>query len=132
MAADRTPGLALSITDRDRTLHVATYGLAEIASGTPVTESTRFEIGSIGKCFAADVLLALAAEGQVDLDAPVSTYLPWFQLRGDFAPITLHHLLTHTAGISSGVDGSPDAVVEALTLAESRRWHPTRRALPLR
>ena len=63
-------------------------------------------------------MLAHAAEGQVDLDAPVSTYLPWFQLRGDFAPITLHHLLTHSAGISSGVDGSPDAVVEALTLAD--------------
>ncbi len=118
MAANRTPGLALAITDRDHTLHIGTYGLAEIASNTPVTEATRFEIGSIGKCFAADILLALAAEGKVDLHTPVSTYLPWFQIRSDFPPITLHHLLTHTAGISSGVDGSPDAVVEALTLAE--------------
>ena len=118
MATDRTPGYALAITDRDRTLYVGNYGLAEIASNTPVTDGTRFEIGSIGKCFAADVLLALAAEGRVDLHAPVSTYLPWLQFRSAFAPITLHHLLNHTAGISSGVDGSPDAVVEALTLAE--------------
>lgn len=118
MAAARTPGLAIAVTDRERTLYVGTFGLAEIAGNTPVTEATRFEIGSIGKSFAADVLLALAAEGRVDLHAPVSTYLPWLQIRGGFAPITLHHLLTHTAGISAGVDGSPDAVVEALTLAE--------------
>ncbi len=124
MAADRTPGLALAITDRDHTLHVATYGLAEIASNTPVTPSTRFEIGSIGKCFAADVLLALAAEGKADLDAPASTYLSWLQIRGEFPPITLHHLLTHTAGISAGVDGSPDAVVEALTLADLGAGNP--------
>ena len=49
MAADNTPGLALALTDRERTLRVATYGFADLAARTPVTPDTLFEIGSIGK-----------------------------------------------------------------------------------
>ena len=117
MAADRTPGLTLAITDRERTLHVGVYGLADIAIAAPVTPKTRFEIGSIGKSLAADVALALATEGRIDLHAPVTAYLPWFEIRSEFAPITVHHLLNHSAGISSGLDGTADAVTEALALA---------------
>ncbi len=117
MAVDRTPGLSLAITDRERTLHVGVHGLADIATGEQVTPDTRFEIGSIGKSLAADVVLALAAEGRIDLHAPVTAYLPWFEIRSEFAPITVHHLLNHSAGISSGLDGTADAVTEALALA---------------
>src|SRR5215212_2689846 len=75
---DGTPGLSLAITDRERTIHTAAFGLAEIASGTPVTTDHLFETGSIGKSFTSIALLQLADEGKIDLQAPVTDYLPWF------------------------------------------------------
>jgi CubicO group peptidase (beta-lactamase class C family) len=124
MKADGTPGLALALTDRDRVLHVATYGRADIVANTPVTPETLFETGSIGKSFTADALLILAERGRVDLDAPVTDYLPWFAVRSRFGPITLHHLLTHTAGIIAGPDGTPSGLAEVWALRETETGSP--------
>lgn len=124
MAAGGSPGVAVAITDRDQTLYIGSYGFADIATRTPVTPETLFEIGSIGKSLAADVLLSLSEDGIVDLQAPVTDYLPWFMVRSRFAPITLHHLLSHTAGIVAGNDASPDAHGEILALAETETATP--------
>mgnify|MGYP000089751315 CR=1 FL=1 len=104
MQAGDIPGLALALTDREQTLHVATYGFADVAARAPVTPDTLFEIGSISKSFTSIALLQLWEEGRLDLDAPVSRYLPWFQVRSCYEPITLHHLLSHTAGIITGTE----------------------------
>lgn len=124
MAADRTPGLALALTDRERTIHHAEYGYADLAARTPVTPATLFEIGSIGKCFTAILCLRLAEAGTLDLHAPVTRYLPWFAVRSDHAPITLHHLLSHTAGITVGTDATPDARSEVWALRETETGGP--------
>ena len=89
MAADNTPGLALALTDRERTLRVATYGFADLAARTPVTLDTLFEIGSIGKSFTSLALLREHEAGTLDLRAPVARYLPWFAVRSAFPPITV-------------------------------------------
>src|SRR5687768_14195561 len=47
------PGVAVAVTDRERTLGVIAHGYADIGSGTPVTPGTLFQIGSISKSFAA-------------------------------------------------------------------------------
>ncbi len=121
MRQDGTPGLAIALTDRERLLMVGTYGFADLAARTPVRPETLFEIGSISKSFLAIILLQMAEAGAVDLRAPVTRYLPWFAVQSDYAPITLHHLLTHTAGIIAGTDFSPDARAEvwALRLTET-------------
>ena len=49
MSADGTPGVGLALTDRNRSLRVATYGAADLAAGSPVTADTLFEIGSMSK-----------------------------------------------------------------------------------
>ena len=118
MDADGTPGVSLALTDREHVLHVGTYGQADLAAGTPVAAEVLFEIGSIGKSFTADALLILAERGAVDLDAPVTEYLPWFAVRSRFGPIALRHLLTHTAGIVAGPDGSPSGEGEVWLLRE--------------
>lgn len=64
MAADGTPGLALALTDRERTLHHASYGVADRAAGLPVGPSTLFEIGSIGKSFTAILLCGWRRRGR--------------------------------------------------------------------
>lgn len=118
MAADGTPGLALALTDREKTLHHAEYGVADRGAGTAVGPETMFEIGSIGKSFTAILLVRLAEAGAIDLQAPVTRYLPWFEVRSDQPPITLHHLLTHTAGITVGTDSTPDARSEVWALRD--------------
>jgi D-alanyl-D-alanine carboxypeptidase len=116
----RQPGLTLGVTDRNETLAVRTYGLAELASQKPVIPETLFEIGSIGKSFTAILVLQLVDEGKIDLQAPVDRYLPWFtvgQPAGD-SPITIAHLLSHTAGIVAGIDGTPEAAFQVWSLRD--------------
>src|SRR5918999_6017373 len=57
MRQEGTPGLALGLTSRDRTLRVATYGFADRGARIPVTPEHLFEIGSISKSFTAIALL---------------------------------------------------------------------------
>ena len=119
MAADGTPGISLAITDRERVIDTAAFGLANIDAGTPVTPHHLFETGSIGKSFTAIALLQLADEGKIDLQAPVTDYLPWFSIRSEFEPIRLHHLLTHTAGITSALDFAPAGRIQVWALRDA-------------
>jgi D-alanyl-D-alanine carboxypeptidase len=120
MERARQPGLTLGLTDRDGTLLVRSYGLADLASKQPVTRDTLFEIGSIGKTFTAVAILQLVDEGRIDLHAPVDGYLPWFtvpQPEGHSA-ITIAQLLSHTAGIVAGIDGTPEAAFQVWSLRD--------------
>jgi CubicO group peptidase (beta-lactamase class C family) len=118
------PGLSLAITDRNSILAAESFGYADLAARTPVAPTTLFEIGSIGKLFTSIVLLQLRQEGLVELDAPVTRYLPWFAIRSKHEPITLHHLLTHTAGIAAGPDLSSDSRFDVWALRESKTGPP--------
>ena len=93
------PGVALAVTDREKLLRRATFGYADLASGRPIQPGSVFEIGSIGKSFTNIALMQLRDEGRLDLHAPVSRYLPWFEVQSDYGPITTHHLMTHTSGL---------------------------------
>ena len=106
MDTDRLPGMSLAVTDKDSTVHVSTLGLADVSSEAPVDEDTLFQIGSISKSFAAIALLQLCERGKVQLNAPVGEYLPWFEVKSRYGAITLHHLLTHTAGIPMGSEAT--------------------------
>jgi CubicO group peptidase (beta-lactamase class C family) len=114
-----TPGLALAVTDRERVLGVLTDGLANIDAGLPVDPEHRFQIGSISKGFTAMALLQEWEVGRLDLDAPVTEYLPWFEVRTRFAPITVHHLLSHTGGITCGTDATGEAAAEVWSVRET-------------
>jgi CubicO group peptidase (beta-lactamase class C family) len=116
---DNIPGIAIAVTDRKKLLRVAAYGLADVAAKTPVTADTLFEIGSITKSFTAIALLQLHEEGLVDLHAPVTRYLPWFSVPSKYEPITLHHLLSHTAGLIMGTEFSTEARYEVWALRET-------------
>ncbi|MDQ3695649.1 MAG: beta-lactamase family protein [Chloroflexota bacterium] len=118
------PGIALALTDRDRPLLTASYGSANLDANQPVTDETLFEIGSIGKSFTAIALLQLREEGTVDFHAPVVRYLPWFEVRTAYEPITIHHLLSHTAGIIGGTDFTPAPTYEVWSLRETETGCP--------
>ena len=120
MERNRQPGVALGLTDCDRTLAIRTYGFADLASQRSVTPEVLFEIGSIGKSFTAIAILQLVDEGRIDLDAPAEQYLPWLVIdrRGGDAPITVRHLLSHTSGIVAGIDATPDAAFQVWSLRD--------------
>jgi CubicO group peptidase (beta-lactamase class C family) len=125
-----TPGLAIALTDRDRTLGVVLDGLANVDAGTPVAPEHRFQIGSISKGFTVMALLQQREEGRLDLDAPVTEYLPWFEVRSAFGPIAVRHLLSHTAGIVCGMDSTGEAVHEVWALRQTHAgWAPGERFL---
>ena len=95
-------GLAVGVIGPGSAPLFAGRGLADVASIMPITEDTVFRIGSITKLFTAIAVMQLEEEGLVDLDAPVNEYLRAYRLIPDdpgFRPVTLRHLLTHTAGI---------------------------------
>ena len=120
MEQSEQPGVALGLTDRDGTLAVRTYGFADLAARRPVESDSLFETGSIGKSFTAIAILQLVDEGRCDLDAPVARYLPWLEIgqRAGDPPITARHLLTHTAGIVTGIDATPEAAFQAWSLRD--------------
>lgn len=119
-----TPGLTIGITDRNRLICEATYGLADLATQAPVSPDTLFEIGSLGKPFTNIILLQLREEGKLDLHAPVSHYLPWFQVQSEYPPITTHHLMSHTAAIVQGTDLAPHGLYESWALRNTKAGAP--------
>jgi CubicO group peptidase (beta-lactamase class C family) len=87
----------------DSVLLERAYGQADRAFGVPNRPDTRFEIASVSKTFVAAAVLRLAADGRVDLQAPVARYLPDLPAPDSGAAwagrVTVHQLLTHTAGL---------------------------------
>ncbi len=116
---DGIPGIAVAVTDRQRMLHFSASGFSDISGKKPITPDSLFHIGSISKSFASIVILQLVDEGKLDLHAPVKDYLPWFEIKSAFKPITLHHLLTHTGGIITGTEIGYDALGETALLMET-------------
>src|SRR5213594_2471361 len=98
LPAIQSPGVAIGLTSRDDPIGVVTVGHANLPAREPVRPEHRFQIGSISKSFTAIALLQEHEARRLDLHAPVTEYLPWFEVRSPSGPITLHHLLTHTAG----------------------------------
>src|SRR5580693_1348373 len=110
-------------------------GLADIEAGVPCVPATRFQLCSVSKQFAAAAVMLLVESGQLDLDEPVGRWLPggppqWRQ-------VTLHHLLSHTAGIphwleAPGLDpAEPMGISERLEIIQATplraepgaQWH---------
>jgi D-alanyl-D-alanine carboxypeptidase len=104
LEASHAGGAALVITDREEILGVVVRGMADVASRAPVRPETRFQIGSISKSFAAIVAMQEVDAGRLDLHVSVNEILPWLELPEPFGPITMHHLLTHTAGLHTGAE----------------------------
>ena len=73
------PGLSLIIVDGQDRVFIQTYGYADLDEENPVTKETVFELGSCSKAFTALAALRCEKEGFLELDQPVSRYLPWFQ-----------------------------------------------------
>jgi CubicO group peptidase (beta-lactamase class C family) len=103
LAASTTPGLAVALVHRGQVVWVAGYGLADPATGQPVTASTRFQAASLSKPVTAWGVLRLVESGGIGLDEPIVGRLRrWRPPPSPFDAdgITVRRLLSHTAGLS--------------------------------
>ncbi len=99
MRSGVVPGVAVGVVDADGA-RTWGFGITNVEHPLPVDADTVFEIASITKTMTATVAARLAADGRLDLDAPVRRYIPDFRVAdaGVSARVTVRDLFTHTAG----------------------------------
>ncbi len=123
LEATGVPGAAVGLITGGELAALRAYGFADIESRRPVTAETVFNVGSISKVAAAWAAMRLVADGRLELDRPVGTYVddwPPGDSEFDERKVTLRRLLSHTAGLSLGAvpEYGPDdrvpSVAEAL------------------
>ena len=98
-------------------IRTAAAGLTNISSGVEMTPETVMHIGSITKVFNTTLLMQMVDDGLVELDAPVSTYLPELRLADPdhLARITVGMLVNHTSGIDGEMlpeQGHDEEIIE--------------------
>jgi methyl acetate hydrolase len=120
--AQEVPGVvAMAVTDK-RTLYEGTFGKRNLSQGADMTPDTVFWIASMTKAVTSTAAMQLVEQGKLQLDEPIGTLLPELaspqvlegfddkgtpRLRPAKQPITLRHLLTHTAGFAYDVWNAP-------------------------
>ncbi len=121
------PGMTAAYVLNDGTVDTAASGLADVEASVPMTDNTRMLSASIGKSFVGALCIALALEGRLDLDEPMSRWIgkfDWFHRLPNHESITLRHLLTHSAGI-------PDHVhMKTFAEAFAKSWQETGNPFP--
>ncbi len=118
VAVSGVPGMGAAVWRGDRIVWRGSAGLRDIDAGLPVTADTIFRLASVSKLLAATAAAKLSEQGRLDLDAPVTTILPW--LRNGWAPINARQLAAHISGL-------PHYGVEDFT-SLGRTHYPTSRA----
>jgi CubicO group peptidase (beta-lactamase class C family) len=101
---NRIVGTVVQVRQHGRPVYETAQGLADRESARAMTPDTIFRLSSLTKPIVAATVLALVDAGKLRLDDAVTRYLPAFRPRladGATPEITIHHLLTHTSGLSS-------------------------------
>jgi len=100
LAQYEIPGAAVAVVRDGELFFAKGYGVTDSRSQRPVqADRTLFHAGSVTKLFTWTAVMQLVEQGRLDLHTDVNAYLTDFQIPATFSePVTLHHLLTHTAG----------------------------------
>lgn len=124
-AASTFPGASVGIVLKDGTAFGVVTGVSDRARATPMRVEDLLLAGSTGKTFFAAVAVQLIEQGQLSLDAPVSTYLgslPWYSRLPNAKTMTVRQLMTHTSGLVR-YEMNPK-FTEALRAAPDKTWTP--------
>src|SRR4029453_17712809 len=74
------PGLAIAVVDDGRVVYEHGFGVQSLKAADPVTPRSLWHMASITKPFVATAVMQLVEKGKIQLDAPVTTYLPYFKI----------------------------------------------------
>ena len=105
MTRQRIPGVAVAVVKGGAVMLSKGYGESNIEHHVPVTASTMFQSGSVGKQFTSAAVMLLVEEGKLGLGDSITKYFP--AAPASWRGITVRHLLTHTSGI-------PDYTTDAM------------------
>ena len=99
MSETNLPGISLRVIKDDDIQLSRGFGFRNIEKALPANEKTSYAIASITKSFTALSIMQLKERGMLDVNDPVSDYLPSLEIKPKGEPIRLKHLLNHTSGI---------------------------------
>jgi len=109
---NQVPGAAVAIVRDGKVERLSAYGLADLESEVKVGTETSFQIASATKVLTGTLVMILVQEGKLDLDAPLSKYLP--DAPETWKGLTVRHLTSH----ASGLKDLPDEDTSTGTVAE--------------
>ncbi len=107
--ADRgAHGASIAVLNEGELVYARGYGLKHPEREDAIDPDTLFRIGSTTKMMTAAGVMQQVEQGSIDLHAPVTTYVPGFEIAApwDASAITTHHLMTHSAGIPDDLTGA--------------------------
>ncbi len=123
LSSGKASSATIAFMDNGKIVYSEGFGMRDRENALPVRKNTQFNIGSISKIFTAAAILLLVDDGKVELNKPVTTYLPDFTTQDErYKDITVRMLLNHTSGFpgTNGKDGfgskkNPNYVSETLS-----------------
>ncbi|MFM2285263.1 MAG: hypothetical protein RLZZ543_760 [Bacteroidota bacterium] len=86
------------VAKKGKVAYIQSVGFADKETQRPMNAQTRFRIASMTKTFTAVLVMKLYEEGKIQLNAPISTYIPNYTGEGMHI-VNIHHLLTYSSGI---------------------------------
>jgi serine beta-lactamase-like protein LACTB len=96
----RLPALSIALVDDQRIVWARGFGLADTEANKPATADTVYRVGSVSKLFTDIAVMQLVEQGAINIDAPVTDYLPDFKPTNPFnKPITLRQMMAHRSGL---------------------------------
>jgi CubicO group peptidase (beta-lactamase class C family) len=99
---DKLPGISVAIVNDQKIIFSKGYGFADVEKQVPMQPETICSICSISKLFTSVAVMQLWEQGKLRLDDSISSLLPGFNLKQQYAetvPITIRSLLTHSSGL---------------------------------
>lgn len=100
MADKELPAISIALVDDQQIVWAKGFGFADPQAKVPATAETIYRVGSVSKLFTDIAVMQLVEQRKLDLDAPVTRYLPDFRPRNPFGKkITLRQLMSHRSGL---------------------------------
>lgn len=97
LASSRAPGTTVAVVSNGQLVYAKGYGLADAYAKVPMTADMLLRVGSVSKMFTGATLASLVESGLLDMNKPISSYVP--SLAGKkVGAVTTHQLMTHNAG----------------------------------
>ncbi|MDC8829508.1 serine hydrolase domain-containing protein [Alteromonas gilva] len=97
VTSDTVPGINVAVADKNGLVWAKGYGYADLENQVAMTPQHKMRIGSVAKVITAAALMRMVEQGTVELDKPITDYLPDWPAK--HPAITLRQLTSHTAGI---------------------------------
>ena len=114
------PGISISVINGQETIFEEGFGFSDKSLQVDATPYTVYHGGTLAQIFTTIAILQRVELEYIDLDKPVSMYLPGFSPNSTFAPLTLRHILSHQSGllkeppVGHSLDPNPTTLKESV------------------